>query len=157
MLQGHWEASASSQTGSTPWLGHQKLFSSEKREERRNERTRMNRPQGREPRAAGSPSIRGHCRTHALHWTRSGTQVFIVSHPMGRGAQHGVSKKSGILGHKQVGDKLQGIQAPHTPEPLPRVPAARRATDQPFLICLPSPLGLLHHPRSWQPGSEQAT
>ena len=106
----------------------------------------MNQPQGREQTAAGSPSIRGHGRTHALHWTRSGTQVFIVSHPMGRGAQHGVSKKSGILGHKQVGDKPQGIQAPHTSEPLPRIPAARQATNQPFLICLPSPQGLLPPP-----------
>lgn len=43
---------------------------------------------------------------------RGGIQDLIMSHPMGR-----VAKKSGILGCKQVGDKLWNVQAPCTPGP----------------------------------------
>ena len=72
---------------------------------------------------------------------------------MGRRAKHRVAKKSGILGHKQVGDKLQGIHTPHTPGPPPRVAAVSWATDQPSLTCMSSPLGPRSPSATPSPGS----
>lgn len=77
---------------------------------------------------------------------------------MGRGAKHRVAKKLGILGCKQVGGKLQSIQASHMPRTPPRVlgqvgngPAL--PTHMPSLR--PRAQVSFHHPQAWQPGGEQ--
>lgn len=131
--QGLWESWVSQKPGSTPNLAtNSQMILIRKRRNSPREESRSLQQQGLLFKAT-------RLDTYPLTEQGVGTQVSVMSGPKSRDASSKIAKKSGLLGHKRAGGKLQSIQAPHAPELPGQGVLAARATDQPSLTWMSSP------------------